>query len=314
MKSPIKLSIVVINWNTRVLLHHCLSSIKNNPPSCSFEILVIDNASDDESVIMLADEFPDARVIHNNQNIGFAAGNNQAIKKSNGNILLFLNPDTVVLGDAIDKLLCFIEENPNAGVVGPQLLNPDHTIQPSSQVFPSLLSTFVDATLLFRLKPLKGIGERFDLRYWSHDEIRSVDWITGACMLIRREVIKQVGGMDESYFMYSEETDWCFRIRKAGWDIVFYPEAKIIHIGGASASQRIDRMKSTWIRSYIFFYYKHYGVLQASIARFIMTCGYLWRLLIWGILYLTSRSKRRTAGQMIHQWSSSLEWCLFGKI
>ena len=132
-------------------------------------------------------------------------------------------------------------------------------------------------------------------------------------MLIRQEVLEKVGGMDEAFFMYSEETDWCYRIRMAGWEITYYPKAEIIHFGGASAGLTIDRMKATWTRSYIYFYFKHFGTLQALLARIILTLGYLWRLLLWSSLYLISSKRRDIAANKINQWFSSLKWCLFGQ-
>ena len=231
-----QLSIVIVNYNARDLLRNCLLSIFKQTQRIRFEVFVIDNASVDGSREMLAREFPEVRAILNTANRGFAAANNQAIKIARGECLLLLNPDTVILNGAIATTLAFLEQHPEAGIVGCKLLNPDGTLQPSCRSFPSVWNIFTESFFLYKLFKHSKLFGQYYMSHFDHNTLREVDVVMGAFMLIRREVFEKIGLLDEDYFMYAEETDFCYRAHRAGFKTFFCPEGAIVHIGGGSTT------------------------------------------------------------------------------
>lgn len=277
-------SICIVNWNTRELLTNCLHSIFADDQEVTFEIIVVDNASYDNSADMVGARFPQVHLIANNENVGFARANNQAFLLAQGRYVLLLNSDTMVLPGALPQLVRYLDEHPRVGVVGPRLLNPDETFQRSCwRGFPSLHSAFVDAFYLWRLAPHSRLVQSSELLDPPGDEPIEVDHVLGACMMLRREVINQVGGMDEGFFLFLEETEWCFRIKKAGWKICFLPTAKIIHIGQQSVHQNPERTLPEQYRNYVRFYRKHKNPsrLQEAILKGIVVVGGLLRIGLW---------------------------------
>ncbi len=250
-----KLSIIIVNWNTRDILLDCLDSIAAYPPSRPYDVWVVDNASSDGSVAAVRERYPDVRVIENTENRGFAAANNQAIEASQGDYVLLLNSDTIVHAQALERMARFLDAHDRVGIVGACLLNADGTLQPSWAAFPSFWSELLG----------RNIRTRTPYRTTDGSAAYLVDWVGGAALMIRRKVIDQIGVLDEGYFMYSEETDWCFRVRKAGWDICYLPDATIVHLGGQSSNKASARMKAELYRSKIRFYAKHYGRRQAYV-------------------------------------------------
>lgn len=247
------MSIIIVNWNTRAILLDCLDSIAAHPPSRPYDVWVVDNASSDGSVAAVRERYPYVQVIENAENRGFAAANNQAIEASRGDYVLLLNSDTIVHAQALERMTRFLEAHPRVGVAGACLLNADGTLQPSWAAFPSFWSELLG----------RNIRTRTPYRTDDGSAAYLVDWVGGAALMIRRTVIEQIGVLDEGYFMYSEETDWCFRVRKAGWDICYLPNATIVHLGGQSSKKASARMKAELYRSKIRFYTKHYGRRQA---------------------------------------------------
>ena len=267
-------TVVIISYNVAELLNKCITSIKRET-NCSHEIIVVDNNSKDNSVEMLKTYHPDVRLIQNEMNVGFAKANNQAFKKAKGRYLLMLNPDTIVLDSAIDKLVKFMDEHPGIGACGPKNLNPDMTLQHNCHHFPTLYTRLVEHLQLTRFFPRTKVFGREHMTYWDYNEIKEVDWITGCSLLIRKKALDQVGLLDEKYFMYTEETDLCFRLKKAKWKTVFYPLAAIIHYGGQSAlSQNKEKVFAKSIITYLFttryyFFKKHYGYTSYIILKII---------------------------------------------
>ncbi len=228
-------SVVIVNWNTCALLAKCITAVEREAAAISHDIWVVDNGSGDDSVAMLRRDFPHVHVIESKVNLGFAGANNLAMQRSTGRYLLLLNTDALVTPGSILALLDLAERTPHVGVVGAHLLNPDGSFQASHTNFPTLWQEFLI---------LSTIGRR--LRgdwYPSHgpEEAKGpqrVDYVEGACLLVRRSALEQVGGLDEGYFMYTEEVDWCRRMHAAGWEVWYQPAAKVIHIGGASSAKR----------------------------------------------------------------------------
>jgi N-acetylglucosaminyl-diphospho-decaprenol L-rhamnosyltransferase len=260
------LSVVIVNWNVRDLLQRCVESVLSSQRSITTEIIVVDNASVDGSVEMLRAEFPQTILIANPENRGFPAANNQGIAAAQGRYVLLLNPDTEVLADALDALVQYMDAHPDVGLVGPQLLHPDGQVQSSRRRYPTLATLFFESTWLESLAP-RALLRRYYVLDQPDNAVLDVDWITGAAMLARREVIQQVGGMDERFFMYSEELDWCRRIKAAGWRVVYHPEARVIHYEGKSSEQAVPARHVNFQRSKIRYARKYHGPRLAAALR-----------------------------------------------
>jgi GT2 family glycosyltransferase len=258
----VDLSVVIVSWNTRELLRGCLWSVVSCQSSSSMmpktdncklktEIIIVDNASTDGSAAMIRAEFPATTLIVNTENVGFARANNQGIRASSGRYVVLLNSDTVVPPGALAALVAFMDAHPAAGAVGPRLLRPDGAPQP--------YAFGGDPTLGYLLR--RGINRlllRRPLHDWTTDAVQTVDWVSGACLMVRREAIDQAGLLDENIFMYFEDNDWCLRIRQAGWQVYYDPQVAITHIGGQSVA-RNPAARRAYRASLRYFYARHYG-------------------------------------------------------
>jgi N-acetylglucosaminyl-diphospho-decaprenol L-rhamnosyltransferase len=271
------LSVVIVNWNVSDHLRRCLESIVSRQSSVVSEIIVVDNASTDGSVEMLRAEFPQVTLIANADNRGFPAAINQGIDAAQGRYVLLLNADTEILDDALTTLVRYLDAHPDVGVVGPQLLYPDGGVQSSRRRFPTLATLFLESTWLEPLAP-RSLLRRYHVLDQPDDATLGVDWIYGAAMLARRETTQQVGGMDEGFFMYSEELDWCRRIKAAGWRVVYHPAAQIVHHEGKSSEQAVPARHINFQRSKIRYARKYHGRGVATALRFYLLCLYVWQL------------------------------------
>jgi N-acetylglucosaminyl-diphospho-decaprenol L-rhamnosyltransferase len=230
----VTLSIILVNYNTKALLKGCLRSIAATAEGLDHEIIVVDNASRDGSAEMVAREFPSVHLIRNFSNAGFAAGNNQAIQIACGEFILLLNSDTEVLPHALRNVLAFMQDHRDVAIAGCRLLNADRSLQPSLISFPSVWNLFCEASFLYRLFGRTKLFGQYYMSYFSYDRPIRSDVVKGAFMMVRRKVFDQVGLFDEAYFMYTEETDFCWRAKVKGFDTYFVPSAEIIHFGGGS--------------------------------------------------------------------------------
>jgi len=301
-------SVVIVNWNTLELLRRCLGSLLQHTRERTLEVVVVDNASRDGSPAMVRDEFPDVHLIVNAENRGFAAGCNQGLRVSRGRQMLLLNSDTVLQDDAVSRLSAFLEARPEAGVVSCMLLNSDGTTQPSCGYFPRL-----GGALRARFAR-RNTGPRRDFVYPFHSldehlEVREVDWVAGAVMLVRPEVIAQVGLLDEGIFMFAEEWDWCWRIRAAGWKVLSTPDARIVHLGSGSwaASQGLlDRARRAGM---LYFYRKNYGALRAAGFHLMTTVAVAARAAVAALRCLAPSQRAEGAKRLRRQWEV-LTWAL----
>jgi len=283
-------SIVIVNWNTCDILRDCLASIYENNIGVKFEVIVVDNASSDGSQEMIQEQFPQAIVIANKTNRGFAAANNQGIAVSHGQYVLLLNSDTVILDDAIDKMVAFADTQSKAGMVGCRVLNPDRSLQRSCFMFPSVLNTALWVSYLFKVFPRSRFFGRDRMTWWDGDDVREVDVLTGCFMLVRREAMEQVGPMDEQFFMYFEETDWCYRFKKSGWKVMFTPNADIVHLGGASSKKVRTGMVNQWRKSMLLYYKKHKSLLAYISAWVLIMLFFLTRVPYWRLKAVAAKS------------------------
>lgn len=271
-------SVVIVNWNTRVILQGCLESIYTQTRQIAYEVIVIDNASSDDSVGMIKEHYPQVRLIENKDNRGFAAANNQGMRVAKGRYVLLLNSDTIVLDGAIQKTIGFADRHPGAAVVGCKVLNPDKTLQPTCFMFPSVQNMLLSATYLYKVFPRSRYLCREEMAWWNRDDEREVEVVTGCYMLVRKEAIDQVGMMDETFFMYGEEGDWCFRFYRAGWHNLFYPLASIIHYGGQSTGQIRPQMILQLRSAILQFIHKHNNKLTYRLACLLTSLFFLVRI------------------------------------
>lgn len=264
-----KLSIIIVSWNVGEDLLRCLESIKENLPCEKFEMIVIDNGSTDGTVKVVRKNFPEVVMVANDENRGFAVANNQGIKIAKGQYILLLNPDTIVHDGALDRLIGFMDDNPDVGACGPKLLNEDGTTQRSVRRFPTFRAALYRHTIFSLAGLFRGQYHKWLMKDFAYDTQKDVDQLMGSALLIRRSVIDQVGKMDEIFFMYYEEVDLCYRIKKAGWRIVFMPEAVITHLGGHSARQIPVERRIIMLTSLLTFFRKHRGTFRTGLFNII---------------------------------------------
>ncbi len=238
-ESPVDVSVCIVNWNVREDLRRCLQSLAANivDGGLSTQIVVVDNASADGSLEMLRDEFPQVTVIANSDNRGFAAANNQAFAAAVGRYVLMLNPDTIMPPGGLRTLVAFADSHPESGAVGPKLLNRDGSLQPSCRRFPTIAAAIFRNTILGRLFPNAHAAQVYLMADFDHVHSAQVEWVSGACMLLRREALQQISGLDEGFFWGSEDVDLCWRLHKAGWHVTYTPEPAVTHIIGRSTDQ-----------------------------------------------------------------------------
>lgn len=267
------LSIIIVNYNGKHLLEPCITSIFDTYGDLPLDIWVVDNGSNDGTISWLRDTYPTIRLIENSENLGFARANNQALAVCLGKYILLLNNDTVVRKGALQHLVRILDANPEFAAVGPKLLNVDGSIQPSCMHFPSLWRAPIGY-----VKALVGGSAKYSLT--NQDEVSSVDAVTGACMLMRREALTSVGMLDQDFFMYAEEVDWCFRAYKQGWKIGYVPSAEVIHLGGQSAGREPHRFYVQRRFGRVHFHYKHYGRASAYAVAWVIRANILFRWLI----------------------------------
>ena len=259
--APDVVSIVIVNWNTCDLLADLLSSLQEHAPKVSFEILVVDNASSDGSQEMVAERFPTVRLVANRSNVGFARGVNQAMRESSGRYILLLNTDMLVLEGAIDAQVAFMESNPQCGVCGGKLLDGQHRPGPSYGRFPGIRSLLTD-TVLHRLGWDTTLG---CIPVPEQDQPLDVDYVSGADLMIRRRTVEQIGLLDEQFFLYFEETDWCYRAARAGWKVTYVPTVRYVHLGSASFSDEVHRQEQ-FHTSLDLFLRKHYRGIHYAVC------------------------------------------------
>lgn len=250
------LSVIIVTWNTRELLKKCLAALPAAVNGLSIETWVVDNASSDGTVEMVREQHPAVRVIANRENRGWAGGNNQALKQSGGRFLLLLNADTEPRPGSLAMLVRFLEQHPDVGACGPMLLLGDGSVQGNGRRFPTFWKEFLDVTGLRHLA-LRAYSRRFG---WGRDDFEAlaeVDEVTGACLLVRRETVEQVGLLDEQFFMFYDEVDWCYRMKAAGWRVFYFPEAKVVHHIAASVKQVGFEAYRRYFESQQRYFHKH---------------------------------------------------------
>lgn len=276
------LSIIIVSWNVRDLLRNCLASIARGRGKLDVEVIVVDGASADGSAAMVRDVFPWVHLVACTENVGFPRGNNIGLAAANGRFLLLLNPDTEVGADTLTRMHAYLAAHDDIGVLGPQLRYPDGRIQSSRRRFPRLTTAFFESTWLQSLAP-QGLLRHYYAADLPDDAIADVDWVMGAAMLLPRAVVDAVGGMDEAYFMYSEELDWCRRIKEMGWRVVYYPDAQVVHHEGKSSEQATTARHLNFQRAKLRYFRKYHGRFPAMLLRIFLLKSYAFQLFVEGI-------------------------------
>lgn len=309
-------SVVVVNYNTCDALCGCLRSVWEHADGVRLEVIVVDNASSDHSGEMVAADFPQVRLIANSRNRGFAAGCNQGMAVARGRYVLLLNPDTLVLDGTLAQTVAFAETHRDAAVVGCQCVGEDGRIARYCFRYPSLLNTALEAFLLHRIPWGRGFFGREWMADWDRTTEREVEVVSGSYLLVRREAIEEVGLMDEDYFLYAEEADWCYRFTRAGWKIIFTPAARYVHLGRRSTRQRPVAMGVQRRKSVLLFFEKHRGRTSRAIANALFAASAFWRMLAWEAVALAGRVRRGRSARASDQCAelrAALQFHLFGR-
>jgi GT2 family glycosyltransferase len=270
-------SAVVVTYNALPWVEQCLQSVRE------VETIVVDNGSTDGTVDVVRELFPDARVLER-ENRGLAAGWNEGLAVTSGRYVLILNADAWLTEGSLERLVAFAEEHPEAAIVGPRLSNPDGSLQRSVRGFPTLWRLATEYLFLRKLAPRSRLLNAFYAGGFAHDRVLEAEVVMGACMLARRDAVEAAGPLDEDFFLFSEETDWCYRFARAGWKVLFFPGAECVHVGGASHGGRLFREN---VRGHLRFFAKHHGARSAERARRLLRGA----LLVRGVLFRGERGQ-----------------------
>lgn len=295
---PVELSIIIVNWNVMGFLDRCLASIFEHVRHLRYEVIVVDNASRDGSVELVRSKYPQVHLIANEYNAGFCRANNQGIERAEGEFLVLLNPDTEVYPGAMETLVAYLRNHPDAGVVGPMLLSPGGLHMPNGTRFPTLRRELVGVLGLQRFNQ-----RAYDLEGYGREDFTTeaeVDVVCGACLMTRRQVIEQIGGLDESLFMYFEEVDFCRRAKAAGWKVVYVPEARVYHHWMQSVKQDNIAATRRLFRSQFLYFRKHHGVAAAWLLRILSSITVAARTARILAVRMRDRLLRRDAGSPLN--------------
>ncbi len=284
------LSIIIVCWNVRAELLNCLSSILANPPACEYETIVIDNAGSDGTVDAVRRQFPAVKLIANDENRGFAAANNQGLESARGRYVFFLNPDTIFKNNSIDILLDYMEHNSDVGVCSPRLVFENGRIQKTVRRFPSYTGALHRHTFFKAFGIFRSAYRKWLMKDFSYNKTAEVEQVIGAAMMVRKEVLDNVGPMDEkNFFMYYEEVDLCYRIRQAGWRVMFVSDAEIVHLAGRSSGQVPVEKTIMAMTSLLKFFKKHRSRFSSTLFSWFFKSAFvaneIIRLVIYAVLY-----------------------------
>jgi GT2 family glycosyltransferase len=267
--TPMDLSIIIVTWNSQEYIRNCLDSIFLSSGNFNSEVIAVDNGSSDQTTKIVEELYPHVNLIQNKTNLGYAKANNQGIEEARGEYILLLNPDTQVLEDALSLMHEFMEQNQKVGALGPKLLNPDRTVQSSCREFPTFSTLIWEFLGISQLFPKSKVFGRWRMGYFDFDKLKEVDQPMGSCLMLRRKILEDVGIFDENFEMFFNDVDLCYRIKKSGWKIYFYPDAKVIHHKGAST--RKAKAKMIWLSHLAFykFFKKHKTGLGNQLLLFL---------------------------------------------
>ncbi len=308
----VEISVVIVAWNAKHYLQLCLDSLAKAPPQRAMEVLVVDNASADDTVAMVETEFPWVKLIRSKENLGFSKGNNVAIRQCRGRYIALVNPDVIVFPGCLDTLADFLDRNPRVGDVGPRVFNPDMTQQSTCRRFPTLWNNFCSASHLETFFKGRSFFAGEHMFYFAHDRTLAVDVIVGCFSMIRREAFDEVGLLDEGLFMYGDDVDWCRRAWNAGWQVYFCPDARAIHDRGKTTAPYPAHFAVAQQRSILRYWTKHHTVFGVLGIRCIMFFHHLIRYGLSLLSVLASRGKQSEIRKQVS--SACLRQLLYGAV
>jgi hypothetical protein len=313
------LSICIVSWNTKALLKECIQSILDITSGLEYEIIIVDNGSTDGSPEMVENAFTRCKLIRSQANLGFAKANNLAVTHASGRYILYLNPDTKLISNILPRMCDYLNRNPLYGAVGCKLLNTDGSLQYTcARAYPSPLREFNELAMLNRLFPRTPLFSSIEMHYWDHEDSRDIDCLSGACIMVRKEVEMEINGFDEDYFMYAEDVDLCYRIVQKGWKIYYLADGAIIHHQGASTRGNKAEYYGTVEprRSVCRFIRKHQGQWKALGYQFAVFLGSAIRMGVIPIYLLYNRTFRKdntvSMGDLFCKYYMLLRWSLRG--
>ena len=301
-------SVVIVSWNARDYLVQCLNSLSPETCRCPLEILVVDNASTDGSPECVERQFPQVRLIRNAANLGFARANNIGIAQSRGKYLALINSDVKVLPDCITRLVDYCEQHPEVGMAGPRVTGGDGKLQRSCRGFPGVWNMLCRALALDSIFPKSKWFTGYSLRHWAQDDLRPVDILAGCFWLIRREALARVGLLDESFFMYGEDMDWCRRFWENGWQVMFVPAAEAIHYGGGSSANAPVRFYIERQRADLQYWRKHHSRPAVAVYFFLSCLHLLLRTAGYALAWLFARRPREVCVYKVKRSLACLKW------
>lgn len=308
-----ELSIVIVSWNGRQFLKDCLSSISESAGSLVREVIVVDNGSADGSPEMVAHEFPDVRLFRLHENVGFARANNVAIKEATGTWLALVNSDVIVHHGCFNKLVAFLAKHPAVGLVGPKVFGRDGGLQRTCRRLPTAWNTLCRALALDTAFPKCRLFSGREMRHWNQQDEAEVEVINGCFWVARRSAVEQVGGLDEHFFFYAEDVDWCKRFRDANWKVVFVPEATATHFGGGSSARAPLRYSVEMIRANLFYWRKHHGFAGMLFFYLISIIHYCLRVLLRSLKRLLTRDSADAPSYEYQRDVTCTRWLLSTK-
>lgn len=294
----VDLSIIIVSWNCRQYLKDCLHSLPDSIRHYSYRVIVVDNGSTDGTPSMVEEEYPDVNLVKNSSNRGFAAANNQAFQSSASRYVLMLNADTILQSGALDNLIRFLDQHPEVWAAGPSMRNGDMSLQRTGVRFPSNWNILVETFFLDRMFPRSRVFGRHRELYEDPMRSRKVDYLQGSCLMFRSEVFNRIGYLDEEYFMYFEETDFCYRIQKAGGATWCVPDANVVHFGGNRVGHYDEKRLVYYHQGLLRFYRKHYQGKQLFL-RIIVLIRSVLRLVLWAVIFAVRPSLRDAARSSI---------------
>lgn len=305
------LSVVIVTWNAKKYVRECLQSLAEQEQDLGLEIIVVDNASSDGTPELVAEQFPEVGLIRNSENLGFAKGNNVGMNLSHGEYIALINSDVNVQRDCLRKMADYLQQNPSVGMLGPRMLRPDGSVGRSYMRFPSLANWFCRALALDSLFRRRRWFGGFLMTDFDHRKTAEVDVLNGWFWMIRRSAWLQVGPLDEGFFMYGEDIDWCQRFHQAGWRVVYFPGAEALHYGGASSSVAPVRFSVEMQRANLRYYAKSHPRRMQRLAFWFLTgLHHAIRLAGYSLLFLLKRSRRTEAAFKMARSKSCLQWLM----
>lgn len=293
--TPPDISIIILTWNVRDLVRACLQSLPLNDPT--IEVIVVDAASADDTAEVVRREFPSVTLLASTENLGYTRGNNLGLRQARGRYLFVLNPDTELVGPALTRMRDYLEANPQVGALGPQVLYPGGAVQSTRRRFPTLATGFFESTWLRSLAP-RSLMRRYYAQDLPDEAVAEVDWVVGAALFVRRTAYEEVGGLDEGFFMYSEELDWCRRLKAAGWQVVYFPPAQVIHHEAQSSAQVPAATHIRFNTSKVRYYRKYHGALAAEVLRWFLLGNFALQIVVEGLKGLLGHKRKLRATRL----------------